>query len=87
MTDLERLESKLDLILDSINRPGVVLLNSKDLAKKLNRSYPIARKIVNSRILKPPIQFVLTNQELINEKLLDEWLEVPENLEKLKEIK
>lgn len=86
MTDLERLESKLDLILDSINRPGVVLLNSKDLAKKLNRSYPIARKIVNSRILKPPIQFVLTNQELINEKLLDEWLEVPENLKKLEEI-
>lgn len=86
MTDLERLESKLDLILDSINRPGVVLLNSKDLAKKLNRSYPIARKIVNSRILKPPIQFVLTNQELINEKLLDEWLEVPENLEKLRKL-
>jgi hypothetical protein len=28
----------------------------------------------------------LTNRELINEKLLDEWLEDPNNLEKLRRI-
>lgn len=82
---LDQLERKIDIILTAINKPsGTVLLDAKGLCKKLGRSYPTVRTIINKRIIPSPIQFTLTNRELINEKLLDEWLEDPNNLEKLR---
>lgn len=84
---LNRLENKIDTILTSVNKPaGTILLDAKGLCKKLNRSYPTVRTIINKRVIPAPIQFTLTNRELINEKLLDEWLEDPDNLEKLRRI-
>jgi CheY-like chemotaxis protein len=84
---LSRLENKIDTILTSIEMPkGTVLLDSYGLCDKLHRSYPVIRSIINKRIIPSPIQFTLTNKELINEKLLDEWLENPENLEKLRKL-
>lgn len=82
---LDRLERKIDTILTAIDRPsGSVLLDAKGLCEKLHRSYPTVRTIINKRVIPSPIQFTLSNRELINEKLLDEWLENPENLEKLR---
>jgi len=87
MTTEERLESleyKIDSIIELIEQPKNILLDAKGLSKKLNRSYPIVRIIINKRIIPSPIQFVLTGRELINEKLLDKWMEDPANLEKLR---
>gem|GEM_PF-5208727 len=92
---LTQIDKKIDLLEEKIERLMEVLpvlnrqnnlIDSNQLAEKLNRSYKTIRALLNRRIIPSPVVVRLEGRDMVNERLFDEWIQDPENLKKLEQL-